>query len=115
MQNLLNRWHPEKVAEVTEGTLQYVLTDVPDGESGAYHVTFSAEGPTISEGLVESPTTTFTMSYANFLKKVDGTLDTMGALAKGDMKVTGDFMFARRLYIAHKEAVAKGTLNGPRA
>lgn len=110
LQNLSQRWHPTRLASIKAGVVQYVLTDCPDDDCAAFYLSFDDTGHTVTEGTAEEPTATVTMTHADGLLYLNGTLDIMQGIQKKTLKATGNIMLLRELFIAHKAAVAKGTL-----
>lgn len=110
LQTLSQRWHPTRLASIKSGVVQYVLTDCPDDDCGSFYLTFDEAGHTVTEGTAEAPTATVTMTHADGLLYLAGTLDIMQAISKKSLKATGNVMLLRELYIAHKAAIAKGTI-----
>lgn len=85
--------NPAKVQGLS-ATLQFDLS----GEDGGPWNIIVADGvATVAQGRLEKPQLTVLMSAADFAAMVGGTLDPMGALIGGKMKLRGDVGLAMRL------------------
>ena len=110
LQSLTQRWHPTRLASIKSGVVQYVLTDCDDDDCSAFYLSFNDAGNTVTEGMAPQADVTMTMTHADGLLYIKGTLDIMQAIRAKTLKITGNTLLLRDLYIAHKAAIARGTL-----
>jgi putative sterol carrier protein len=68
-----------------------------DGEIKSFHVSVADGTCTSAIGPAESPRVTLGFTLANFMKFIAGKLDGMQAFMGGQMKLTGDMMFAQQM------------------
>jgi putative sterol carrier protein len=86
------RFDAGKAAGV-DGTIQLDLS----GEGGGkWAIKISGGGFEIIEGGVEAPTTTLSMSAADFVGMANGTVNAMAAFMQGKIKLQGDMGLAMK-------------------
>jgi putative sterol carrier protein len=86
------RFNAGKAAGV-DGTVQLDLA----GEGGGkWAIKIFGDGFEIIEGGVESPTTTLSMSAADFVGMANGTVNAMAAFMQGKIKLQGDMGLAMK-------------------
>jgi putative sterol carrier protein len=85
--------NPAKVQGLN-ATLQF---DLSGEDGGAWSITVADGTATVAQGYLEKPQLTVLMSAGDFAALVAGTLDPMGALIGGKMKLRGDVGLAMRL------------------
>lgn len=89
----LNQKGPDQLAQ-SVGVYQFHLT----GEDGAdYTLTVEADGARITEGSVEHPGVTVTMTASDFKALAGGELNPMNAFMSGKLAVAGSMGLAMKL------------------
>ncbi len=96
---LNSRWPAHLIADVN-GVLQYELSEAPDGDLSQLYVVFVNGVSTVHEGAVEEPDATMWMTAADYVGKVNGTTNMGSAFMTGKLKVTGNSVMVRRLFMA---------------
>ncbi|MDW8328116.1 MAG: SCP2 sterol-binding domain-containing protein [Anaerolineales bacterium] len=87
------RFSPEKAGDL-QAVFQFDLT----GEGGGQYVVTITNGTcTVSEGVAPNPTTTITVSAADYLAIVNGELQAMPAFMQGRLKIRGDLSAALKM------------------
>lgn len=91
---IAERFDPEKAA----GQSAVVQWDVTDAEgTHSFHITVADGTCTSAMGPGESPRVTLGFNVPSFLKFIAGKLDGMQAFMGGQLKLTGDMMFAQTM------------------
>lgn len=81
-------------AKGVDATFQFELGG--DG-GGTYHVVVKDGAMKVAEGPATTPTVTFKMNAADYVKMVNGQLSGTMAFMKGLLKVTGNVLLAQKL------------------
>ena len=94
------RWHIPLIRD-TMATLQYVLTDVPDGEPTEIFITFDKGDVSVFTGTSPSePDLTVMLKAEDFVAMVGHKVKIMDLIRAKKMTVKGDTPLARRLFVA---------------
>lgn len=81
-------------AKGVNAVFQFELTG--DG-GGNYFITVNDGTMSVTEGTAPSPTTTIKVAAADYVKIVNGQLNGMMAVMKGQMKVSGNVLLAQKM------------------
>lgn len=71
-------------------TMQFDVTDAPDGVSGIYHVAIADSDATVAAGPHDTPDVTVTNDYETAVAIAKGDLNTQMAFMSGKLKVAGN-------------------------
>ena len=79
------------------GLNKILQLNITGQEAGVYAVKIENQTCEVSEGGVEKPNLTLTMSDKDWLAIAEGKLDAMNAFLSGKVKATGDMMLAMKI------------------
>lgn len=85
------------VAAQAKGVNATYLFDLAGDGGGQWHVIVSDGTMKVGPGPVEAPACTIKMNAADYVKLVNGQLNGMMAVMKGQMKVAGNVMLAKKM------------------
>jgi len=89
---------PESVnVDKIQGMNSIFLFDITGDNAGQYAVTIADGAATVSEGAVDNPSITLTMTDENFVALVTGKLNGQTAFLTGKLKIKGDMGLAMKL------------------
>lgn len=85
------------VAAQSKGVNATYLFDLAGDGGGQWHIVVSDGTMKVGEGPVDGASCTIKMSAADYVKLVNGQLNGMMAVMKGQMKVAGNVMLAKKM------------------
>jgi putative sterol carrier protein len=86
------------VASAAKGVNAIFQFELSGEGGGTYHVIVRDGAMQVGEGAApEAPSTTLKMEAKNYVKMVNGELNGMMAVMKGQLKVTGNVMLAQKM------------------
>jgi putative sterol carrier protein len=91
-QAMASRFQPDKAAGQS-AVIQYDIT-TPD-ETVSYSMSIADGKCELNEGPGENPRVTLEISFPNWLRMVAGKADGMQLFMSGQLKISGDMMFAQ--------------------
>lgn len=91
-QGMASRFQPDKAAGQS-AVIQYDIT-TPD-ETISYSMSVADGKCALEEGPGENPRVTLEISFPNWLRMIAGKADGMQLFMSGQLKITGDMMFAQ--------------------
>ena len=85
------------VAAQAKGVTASYLFDLTGDGGGTFHIVVADGGFKAGPGEIASPSCTIKMVAADYVKLVNGQINGMMAVMKGQMKVTGNVMLAKKM------------------
>lgn len=85
------------VAAQAKGVTASYLFDLSGDGGGTWHIKLTDGAFEAGTGPVDAPTCTIKMAAADYVKLVNGQLNGMMAVMKGQMKVSGNLVMAKKM------------------